>query len=333
MWLPNSREPHSITYFGVKKKEVIENLGSDEIDEIRSLLNGKLTQINTRALKLLKEKGVVYQSHFFNDFDFSGKYSRQIISYCNYTNFDKALDIHQQIIETTFIVIGVGGAGSNAIMQLLSMGVRKFVLIDPDIVELSNLNRQIIFSIESIGKPKVLEAKKYIHSITAGQCQVKPLQEDILSLENMETIVSSNEKNFVVSSADSHQVGIRRFVASTFYKLKIPYIFLGYYGMSARVGPMIIDHNGACGICDSFIFNFEDMMELAEGSSTVNIAPSSLSVNTLMAALFSNQIVQWLAGNMSKNSTYSIELDNLEIKTLETKKRNSCKICGENKHV
>lgn len=333
MWLPNNRKPHSIAFFDTKKKEVLENLTPDEIKEIRNLLNGKLTEIKTHALKILKEEGVVYQSQYFSDFDFHSKYSRQIISYCIYTDFDKAIDIHQQIIETTFIIIGVGGAGSNAILQLLSMGAKKFILIDPDIVELSNLNRQILFSIESIGKPKVLEAKKYISSYTIGQCQVKSFQEDILSLENIQNILTSNKKYFVVSSADSHQTDIRKIVASTFYKMRIPYIFLGYYGISARVGPMIIDHNGACGVCDSFIFDFEDMMELAEGSITLNIAPSSLSVNSFLAALFSNLMIKWLAGSLSKNSTYSIELENFKIETLDMKKRNSCKICGENNYV
>ena len=50
------------------------------------------------------------------------------------------------------IIVGVGGIGCPAAQYLVSAGIKKLKLIDSDLVELNNLNRQILFSINDIGK-------------------------------------------------------------------------------------------------------------------------------------------------------------------------------------
>lgn len=56
LWLPCSREPHSIAFFSGNEKEVIEGLSIEEIREIRCLLNGNLKVLNSNALFLLEKK-------------------------------------------------------------------------------------------------------------------------------------------------------------------------------------------------------------------------------------------------------------------------------------
>ena len=62
-------------------------------------------------------------------------------------------------------VFGVGGVGSFAVEALARAGIGSFVLIDKDQVSLSNINRQLIATHETIGKLKVDVAKKRILSI------------------------------------------------------------------------------------------------------------------------------------------------------------------------
>lgn len=62
-------------------------------------------------------------------------------------------------------VFGVGGVGSFVVEALARAGVGSFVLIDKDQVSLSNINRQLIATHETIGKLKVDVAKKRILSI------------------------------------------------------------------------------------------------------------------------------------------------------------------------
>ena len=60
------------------------------------------------------------------------------------------------------IVMGAGGLGSGVIMNLAALGVGQIKIIDGDIVEESNLNRQIIHKYKNIGRAKVISAKDWV---------------------------------------------------------------------------------------------------------------------------------------------------------------------------
>ena len=52
-------------------------------------------------------------------------------------------------------MLGIGGLGSVVVVNLLRLGVGKIFMVDYDVVDAHNMNRQIIFSPADIGKPKV----------------------------------------------------------------------------------------------------------------------------------------------------------------------------------
>ena len=56
--------------------------------------------------------------------------------------------------------MGTGGLGCGVALGLARMGVGKIILLDKDVVDLSNLNRQILFAKEDVGKPKAATAKE-----------------------------------------------------------------------------------------------------------------------------------------------------------------------------
>ena len=62
-------------------------------------------------------------------------------------------------------IFGIGGVGSFVLEALTRAGIGKFILVDKDNVDLSNLNRQIIATRKTIGKPKVEVAKERILEI------------------------------------------------------------------------------------------------------------------------------------------------------------------------
>ena len=80
----------------------------------------------------------------------------------------------QKILDSSVLIIGMGGLGSPAAMYLAAAGIGKLVISDYDMVEVSNLQRQIIHSTARIGDNKVDSAKQSIEAINPD-CQVETI--------------------------------------------------------------------------------------------------------------------------------------------------------------
>lgn len=65
-------------------------------------------------------------------------------------------------------IFGIGGVGSYVVEGLVRAGIGSFILVDNDEVDITNLNRQIIATTKTIGKPKVEVAKMRILEINPG---------------------------------------------------------------------------------------------------------------------------------------------------------------------
>lgn len=68
----------------------------------------------------------------------------------------------QRLLNSTALIIGLGGLGSPAAMYLASSGVGHLILADGDKVELSNLQRQVVHNTADIGRPKVDSARDHL---------------------------------------------------------------------------------------------------------------------------------------------------------------------------
>ena len=71
----------------------------------------------------------------------------------------------KKLKEAKVAVFGVGGVGSYVVEGLARAGVGNFLLVDKDVVDITNINRQIIATHKTIGKPKVEVAKERILDI------------------------------------------------------------------------------------------------------------------------------------------------------------------------
>ena len=90
------------------------------------------------------------------------KYSRQIILN------EVGPEGQEKLKNASVLVIGVGGLGSSVIQYLSAAGIGKIGIVDYDKVELSNLNRQLIYKESDLGKSKVEIAKNYISELNSS---------------------------------------------------------------------------------------------------------------------------------------------------------------------
>jgi len=108
------------------------------------------------------------------------RYSRQIML--------PQIDIsgQEKLLSSRVLIMGMGGLGSPVAMYLASAGIGHLVLVDDDVVELSNLQRQIIHSDQDIGLSKVASAKHTIQNLNSEievTCFEKRLDETELDKE------------------------------------------------------------------------------------------------------------------------------------------------------
>jgi len=75
------------------------------------------------------------------------------------------LEAQQKLKAAKVLVVGSGGLGSPALLYLAAAGVGTIGIVDFDVVDDSNLQRQVLFGVEAIGKSKVEEAKKRLEAL------------------------------------------------------------------------------------------------------------------------------------------------------------------------
>lgn len=84
----------------------------------------------------------------------------------------------QKILDASVLIIGMGGLGSPSALYLAAAGIGKLVISDYDVVEESNLQRQIIHTRASVGELKVDSAKRGIEALNPN-CEVEPVNYQI----------------------------------------------------------------------------------------------------------------------------------------------------------
>src|SRR5947209_7389498 len=105
-----------------------------------------------------------------------------------------------KLLDSKILLIGAGGLGSPASLYLAAAGVGRIGIVDADVVDESNLQRQIVHSTERLGEAKVESAKRTIEALNPD-VQVVPYKERLTS-ENIERILADGW-DVIVDGADN----------------------------------------------------------------------------------------------------------------------------------
>jgi len=172
-------------------------------------------------------------------------------------------------------IVGMGGIGCPLSQYLVSSGVKELLLIDGDIIEKSNLNRQILYNLNDIGRKKVEVAKKKLKLINT-ECKINILDVNV----NSSNLNSLNDCYIVVDATDD-------WITSKMlneYCLKNSINFL--YSSALRYDVQIIffnNENKSEHICLNCIFPNINDVDLPR-CSTVGISGVSAGLAGLIAA-------------------------------------------------
>ena len=118
-------------------------------------------------------------------------------------------------------VVGLGGTGSAVVQQLAYLGVTKYILIDRDDVDVTNLNRLIGAGVEDVGKTKVSVARRIISTICPNP-EIDSFEGDVVDEDCAQCIAQSD---IIICCTDSH--ASRHLLNSVSYQYYIPCIDMG----------------------------------------------------------------------------------------------------------
>jgi len=140
----------------------------------------------------------------------------------------------QKLKNASVLVVGCGGLGSPALYYLAAMGVGHIGLCDGDMVSLPNLNRQILFTMDDIGKPKASSARERILMLNPELTTT--VYDKFIDMEIAETIIPAYD--LVVDCLDNFET---RFILNdACVKLDKPLVHAGigeYYGQLMTITP------------------------------------------------------------------------------------------------
>lgn len=105
----------------------------------------------------------------------------------------------ERLLASRVLQVGVGGLGSPLALYLAAAGVGQLTLVDPDRVDLSNLQRQVIHQTPDIGRPKVESARDRLAALNPG-VRVVPVPR---ALEGEELLAAARAADVVVDATDN----------------------------------------------------------------------------------------------------------------------------------
>jgi len=148
-----------------------------------------------------------------------------------------------KLLDSKVLLVGAGGLGSPASLYLAAAGVGRIGIVDADVVDESNLQRQIVHSTESLGEPKVESAKRAIEALNPD-VEVVPYKERLTS-ENIERILADGW-DVIVDGADNFPTRYLVNDASVWHR--IPVVHGSIYRFEGQV-TVFKPYEGPCYRC------------------------------------------------------------------------------------
>ncbi len=148
----------------------------------------------------------------------------------------------QKLLASSVCCIGAGGLAHPALLYLASMGIGTIGIVDGDVVEIDNLNRQILFTPEQIGESKAkILAKALITQNSDVECIV---YDEFLGVDNSESILSKYD--IVLDCSDNYYT--RYLVSDVCHKIEKPTVFAAVLGFEGYI-TVFNYKNGPCYRC------------------------------------------------------------------------------------
>ncbi len=244
----------------------------------------------------------------------------QLLRYSRHILLDEVgIEGQERILAAHALVIGAGGLGSPAALYLGSAGVGHLTLVDHDVVDLTNLQRQIAHTQDRVGQPKVASAAQAVHAINP-EARVTCIQQraDASLLERL-----VREATVVLDCSDNYAT--RQAVNAACVRQGIPLVAGAVIRFDAQI--TVVDPRDATAPCYACLFDPRARFEEVACSTMGVFAPLVGVVGAMQAA----EALKLVAGAGPSLAGRLLMLDGrgMEWSSLRTTRNPACPVCGQ----
>ncbi|MEW6470570.1 MAG: HesA/MoeB/ThiF family protein, partial [Bacteroidota bacterium] len=229
----------------------------------------------------------------------------------------------QEKLKTTSVLcVGAGGLGSPALLYLAAAGIGRIGLVDDDITDISNLQRQVLFREENQGAPKVKAAAVALASLNS-ECSIEPHHERLTAI-NAERLVTGYD--IIIDGTDNF--GSKFLINDACVKYGKPLVYGSILGFEAQVSLFWAVH-GPCYRCLYSKPPSNHIPNCAEAGVIGAIAGIAGTVQALEAIKIALGLTWCKEKNLEPllGKLWMLDARSMETKTLKLHKRNQCPVC------
>ncbi len=232
---------------------------------------------------------------------------------------DIGIEGQEKLLNSRVLIIGAGGLGSPIALYLAAAGVGTIGIVDNDVVDLSNLQRQIIHTTKDIGIPKVISAKEKMSAInpdiTINTYELFINKDNILEIIKDYDFVIDGSDNFatkflindacVLSNKPFSHGGILRFSGQTM---------------------TILPKKSACYAC---VF---DSPPPPDSTPTCSSAGVLGSIAGILGTIQATEAIKYItdSGELLSDKLLIFDALSMDFDKISFKKNEECRVCGKN---
>ncbi|WP_170972275.1 HesA/MoeB/ThiF family protein [Bacillus yapensis] len=308
--------------------------GIDEICQEYELdILAKKNMIN--MLKFLERKNVIIDADkewYKEDYQRFRRVLNFIEDYVSV--YDEKIHAWNNIRSSHVVIVGLGAVGTWVTYQLAQSGVKKFTLIDADIVEITNLHRQIGFTLDDVGENKIDIVQRNLHEIDSE-----------ISVEKVYKYINESgieefakEASLVINCADKPTVDqTTLWIGESCMKYGVPHIIAGGYNLHlSLIGQTILPFQSACVKCFETKLNEINKIDISnirklhiENRKIGSFGPLcaiSASIAAMEAIKVLSKVI--LPANINRRGEFDIY--SMNISYMDISHDDNCEWCGVN---
>lgn len=241
------------------------------------------------------------------------RYDRQI----RYSKFGESGQ--DNLSHSKIMVMGAGALGSHLADTLVRMGIGELIIIDMDIVELSNLHRQTLYDEDDAAQmlPKVEALARKLNQINSD-VHIHTYYQEITSA-NIETLIETHQPDLVLDGMDHFK--IRYLINEVCHKYQIPWVYGAAVGGKGTV--YAIDYDGPCLKCI-----LDKIPESGESCAINGVLPPVIQQ---VSSLQVTEAIRYLTGAGFSKQLITIDIFNMKHRSMniDRLKNAQCEVCQQ----